>query len=108
MHPTLSTAGHFVPFPSLSKSEADALGRFSLDSGYIYLKFSSLHLKELVLTDKHLRQCQSMKGTNEQSDLIVLTLELKEQKCILCTTGRHAGKLLAERHQRKLTFFTDY
>ncbi len=39
-----------------------------------------LHLKEVVLTDRPLRQCQSMKGMNEQSDLIVLTLELKEQK----------------------------
>lgn len=50
------------------------------DSGYIYLKFTSLHLKELVLTDRPLHQCPSMKGMNEQSDLIVLTLELKEQK----------------------------
>lgn len=57
-------------------------GRFGLDSGYIYLKFTSLHLKELVLTDRPLRQCQSMKGMNEQSDLIVLALELKEQKYI--------------------------
>lgn len=57
-------------------------GRFGLDSGYIYLKFTSLHLKELVLTDRPLCQCQSMKGMNEQSDLIVLTLELKEQKYI--------------------------
>lgn len=57
-------------------------GRFGLDSGYIYLKFTSLHLKELVLTDRPLYQCRSMKGMNEQSDLIVLTLELKEQKYI--------------------------
>lgn len=57
-------------------------GRFGLDSGYIYLKFTSLHLKELVLTDKPLCQCQSMKGMNEQFDLIVLTLEPKDQKYI--------------------------
>lgn len=70
-HPT---AGLFVPISCLS--------RFGLDSGYIYLKFTSLHLKELVLTDRPLHQCQSMKGMNEQSDLIVLTVELKEQKYI--------------------------
>lgn len=58
------------------------LGRFGSDSGYIYLKFTSLHLKELVLTDRPLRRCQSMKGMDEHSDLIVLTLELKEQKCV--------------------------
>lgn len=79
-------------------------GRFGLDSGYIYFKFTSLHLKELVLTDRPLRQCQSMKGMNEQSDLIVLTLELKEQK-YMCATGRHdAGKLLPQRHQREMLF----
>lgn len=64
------------------KSGGDVPGRFGLDSGYIYLKFTSLHLKELVLTDRPLYQCQSMKGMDEQSDLIVLTLELKEQKYI--------------------------
>lgn len=70
------TAGLFVHFSCLSEKER----REDLDSGYIYLKFTSLHLKELVLTDRPLRQCQSMKGMDEQSDLIVLTLELKEQK----------------------------
>lgn len=59
-----------------------ALGRFGFDSGYIYLKTNSLHLKELVLTDRPLRQHQSSKGMNEQSDLVVLTLVLKEQKYV--------------------------
>lgn len=70
-------------------------GRFGLDSGYIYLKFTSLHLKELVVTDRPLHQCQTLKGMNEQSDLIVLTLEPKEQKYIVCAAERHdAGKFL--------------
>lgn len=85
-----------------------------LDSGYIYLKFTSLHLKELVLTDRPLRQCQSMSGMNEQSDLIVLTLELKEQKyvymfvcvcvCLPATARPDTGKLLPQRPQRKMLF----
>lgn len=58
-----------------------------LNSGYIYFKFTSLHLKELVLTDRPLHRCQSMKGMNEQSDLIVLTLEPREQKSVCVAVG---------------------
>lgn len=74
-------------------------GRFGLDSGYIYLKFASLHLKELVLTDRALRQCQNMKGMNEQSDLVVLTLQPQKTKVYVCATGRHDDeKLLPQSH----------
>lgn len=80
------------------------LRRFGLESGYIYLKFTSLHMKELVLTDRPLRQCQSMKGMNEQSDLIVLTLELSEQK-YMCATGRQdVRKLLPQQPHKKILF----
>lgn len=74
---------------------------FSLDSGNIHLKLTSLHRKELVLTDRPLRHCQSMKSMNEQSDLIVLTLELKEQKVRACASGRHDARKF-EKHQRKM------
>lgn len=37
-------------------------------------------MKELVLTDRPLRHRQSMKGMNEQPDLIVLTLGVGRQK----------------------------
>ena len=74
------------------------LRRFGLDSGYIYLKFTSLLLKELVVTDRPLCQCETMEGMNEQSDLIVLTSVPKEQKYIQFATERHdAGKLPPKR-----------
>lgn len=73
-----TTAKFCVPISCLSRG-ADVPGRFfCLDSGCVHLRFSSLHLKEVVLTDRPLRQSSSMKGMNEQSDVSVLTLGLKD------------------------------
>lgn len=71
------------------KSGGDVPRRFGLGSGYIYLKCTSLHLKNWSWQTGHFTSVRLLKGMNEQSDFIVLTLELKEQKSILGAAVRH-------------------
>lgn len=71
------------------KSGGDVPRRFGLGSGYIYLKCPSLHLKNWSWQTGHFASVRLLKGMNEQSDFIVLTLELKEQKSILGAAVRH-------------------
>lgn len=73
------------------------------------MDLSQVHLtapeRKPVLTDRPLRRCQSMKGMNEQSDLIVLTLRGERTKVHVCGDGggggRDAGKAAAGEEVRK-------
>lgn len=58
--------------PSSGEKEEGAAGFiFRVDLSQVHLTAPE---RKPVLTDRPLRRCQSMKGMNEQSDLIVLTL----------------------------------
>lgn len=71
------------------------------------MDLSQVHLtapeRKPVLTDRPLRRCQSMKGMNEQSDLIVLTLRGERTKVHVDGGGggRDAGKAAAGEEVRK-------
>lgn len=70
------------------------------------MDLSQVHLtapeRKPALTDRPLRRCQSMKGMNEQSDLIVLTLRGERTK-VQGGGGRarDAGKAAAGEEVRK-------
>lgn len=75
-------------------------------AGFIFrVDLSQVHLtapeRKPVLTDRPLRWCQSMKGMNEQSDLIVLTLRGGRTKVHVCGGGaRDAGRAAAGKEGR--------
>lgn len=88
------TTGLFVHFYCLGTKEwAVTLGLVGgFVSGYIYLRFTSLHLKELVLTDRPLHQCPSMNAW--MNNLISLCWLWNWKNKSICGSGTHdAGNL---------------